>query len=171
MSQLLPTIRSRLQALRFYPLRDEVLAATGAEPWMVAAARGSFHRLEQWQAPVASALKTQAVSALSSLTEKNGQISSFLESIKDRETADLGSAFFQQFLRDAYLRKLNITDIVHADCDKALNAWSRFSATQILEVWRQAHQLASDLTANLDRVLSYEIFFQRGRRILSPAVS
>lgn len=170
LSQLLTTIRSRLQAVRFFPLEDSVLAATGAAPWMVTAAAGSFQRLEQWQNPSAVELKAQAISALSELAASGRgreKIEELLEKVKDRDTAEVTSTFFQQFLRDAYVRKTMSAPVVHADCESALAAWSKFERAQILSLWNEAHRLRGDIDANLDRVLSFEVFFQRGEKQLS----
>lgn len=167
MSQLLATIRSRLQAVRFFPLSEEILASSGAEPWMLHAAGGSFQRLEQWQTPAAAELKTKAIQALTDLAQRRREnVEALLEGMKDRESAELTSVFFQQFLRDVYLRKLSSTDLVHADAAASLDTWTGFSNEQLLEVWRNAHRLNGDIDSNLDRVLSFEVFFQRGEKVL-----
>lgn len=156
MSQLLPTLRSRLQAVRFFPLADEVLAESGSPSWMIHAAGGSFARLEQWQSSTSTELKTQAISALSDLGQgRRDGIDALLEIVREKERADLAATFLQQFLRDAYLRKLTCAGLVHADCAPALDIWTRFPASAILALWNEAHKLGGDIASNLDRVLSF----------------
>lgn len=168
MSQLLPTIRSRLQAVRFFPLSDEILAKhSKRDPWMIQAAQGSFARLEEWSLPEVTELKARAVNALVELANKRRDgLDGMAADIKERHSAEMAARLFQQFFRDALLLKQNEAGIVHADCPGALQAWSQLTKAQILQIWNEAFQLQQDIAANLDRSLSFENFYIRSRRIL-----
>jgi DNA polymerase-3 subunit delta' len=149
-SQLLPTIRSRLQVVRFFPLIDDVIARRG-----------------EWSAPESIELKTRAVAALVDLSQRRRDgLEAMSAEIKERVSAELLAKLFQQFFRDALLVKQEHDGIVHDDCTPSLQAWSAFSKRQILELWNESFQLQQDITANLDRALLFENFYNRGRRIL-----
>lgn len=168
MSQLLPTIRSRLQAVRFFPLSDEILSKhSKRDPWMIHAAQGSFARLEEWSQPEVTELKARAVNALVELAgRRRDGLDGMAADIKERHSAEMAARLFQQFFRDALMLKQNEDGIVHADCPGALTEWAKLTKAQILQIWNEAFQLQQDIAANLDRSLSFENFYIRSRRIL-----
>lgn len=167
-SQLPPTIRSRLQAVRFFPLSNEILAKhSQRETWMIEAAQGSFARLEEWSQPEVTELKKRAMAALMDLASRRRDgLEAMAGDIKERGSAEMTARLFQQFFRDAVLVKQRESGVIHADCAQVLNTWAGLSTAQILQVWQEAFQLQQDLAANLDRALSFENFYHRSCRIL-----
>jgi DNA polymerase-3 subunit delta' len=167
LSQLLPTLRSRLQAVRFFPLADSILATSETAEWMIRAAEGSFAQLEEWTSPEVAAVKIKAIAALRSLqVGKRDGLDGLNTEIKDRENATLLSRLFQQFFRDAIHLRENIPGLVHADVRVELALWAQHSNEQILTVWRECFRLEQDIAANLDRILCFENFYHRTKKIL-----
>jgi DNA polymerase III subunit delta' len=183
LSQLLPTIRSRVQAVRFFPLSDEILAAKSkcppqaestarVEPWMIQAAQGSFSQLEEWTLPEVAEMKVRAVEALAGLAQgKRGGFDSLSADIKEKESAILLVRLFQQFFRDVVYSRENLTGVIHVDAKPALDKWGTASKEDILKFWRESFQLELDIGAHLDRSLLFENFYQtvRLRRLIPPS--
>jgi len=169
-SQLLPTIRSRLQTVRFFPLSDEILVRhSKREDWMIKAAQGSFAKLEEWSAPEVTELKARAIAALVDLSQRRRDgLDAMAADIKERVSAELLARLFQQFFRDALLLEQK-ENVIHADCMEALQEWARQSKNQLLQIWHESFQLQQDIAANLDRLLLFENFYYRSRRILENA--
>lgn len=149
-SQLLPTIRSRLQVVRFFPLIDDVIL-----------------RREEWSAQEATELKARAANALVDLAQRRRDgLEAMSADIKERVSAEQLAKLFQQFFRDALLVKQQYEGVVHSDVLPSLQAWMSHSKHQILELWHESFQLQQDILANLDRALLFENFYHRGCRIL-----
>jgi replication-associated recombination protein RarA len=168
LSQLLPTLRSRLQVVRFFPLSDQILEqVSGASGWMVRAAHGSFASLEEWSSEEAGALKVKAIAALTDMAQlRRTGLEALLPSVKERLAAEMVARLFQQFFRDVLHLREKIDDVVHADAQASLQAWAAKSKPQILELWRQSWQLQQDIGANLDRSLCFENFFAQTRKLM-----
>jgi DNA polymerase-3 subunit delta' len=150
-SQLLPTIRSRLQIVRFFPLVDDIVV-----------------RRAEWSSPDLCELRSRAMSALADLARmRRDGLEAMSGEIKERLSAELLARLFQQFFRDVLLLKQGQKEeVIHADCFSSLQTWTVFSKNQILELWREAFELQQDVLAHLDRALLFENFYNRGRRIL-----
>lgn len=148
-SQLMPTIRSRLQTIRFAP------------------PAGFFTNLEEWQTPENAALKEKATEALTAIAQgRRSALETLGPEIKEREQAEMAAKLFQQFFRDVIYTKENIAGIVHADLKAPLKTWSGQSKDQIMQIWQEAFALQQNIAGHLDKTLSFETFFNRTRKIL-----
>lgn len=147
-SQLLPTLRSRCQVVRFSPLGDDDLKrAAGGAPaeWMVKAARGSLERLATYREPEVVALRETALEYLrDALSGRRQGLHAVLTSIKDRERALTTIQFLQRLLRDWSVGDLELAEVP---------AYTR------VRLWRHAHQMEVDFHAHVDRGLIFENFF------------
>jgi DNA polymerase-3 subunit delta' len=165
LSQLLPTLRSRLQILRFSPLSEEQLKR-GADlpPWILRSARGSFENLENFRDEEAAGLRDLAFGFLAGTVKSQREgLDEFLEGSKDRESALRGVRFLQQLLRDWSL--IGTGEILHADLEPALRALPGLEVARRVNLWRRAFQLEQDLLAHADRTLSLENFFYQAKNL------
>ena len=154
-SQLLPTLRSRSQVVRFAPLNAEELAraAVGTAPpdaWMIEASRGSVARLNDLREPDVVALRDVALTFLKDAAEgRRAGLTTVLASVKDRERTLTTIQFLQQLLRDWSVGALELKD---------LSAFARVG------LWQLAHRMEVDFNAHVDRNLIFENFFNRVTR-------
>src|SRR5439155_22236586 len=102
LAQILPTLRSRLQVLRFQPLSDdEIRSGKDLPEWIVHSARGSLERLENFQNQENEEMRLLTFEFLSgALSGKREALNTLHEHIKDRESALTAIRFLQQMLRD-----------------------------------------------------------------------
>ncbi|MBX3023208.1 MAG: DNA polymerase III subunit delta' [Bdellovibrionales bacterium] len=160
-TQLLPTLRSRSQVLRFYPLSSAELAqGEKVEAWMLKSARGSFERLAAFQDEETGELRQLAFDFLTSaLSGERRGLERILGETKDREAALQSARFLQQILRDWTL--LGTGEEIHSDFKSAMAGFPERLPRHKVELWRRAQQMESDLIGNVDRVLLFENFFYR----------
>ena len=166
-SQLLPTLRSRLQNVRFSPLSEALLAAsvTGAPPWMLRSARGSFELLEQFQDPKMSELRSLAMDFLRDASQdQRTALDQVLGEAKERESALGFVRLMQQILRDWVV--LDSNPIIHSDLSEQLKALPSIELRRRVDLWRAAHQVEVDFLAHIDRGLTLENFYYRTRQAL-----
>ncbi|HMN67207.1 MAG TPA: hypothetical protein PKC28_01590, partial [Bdellovibrionales bacterium] len=166
-SQLLPTLRSRVQNVRFSPLNDDVLKrAHASHEWMVRAARGSFSQLEALNSPEVAELRQLAVDFL---TDAGQDLRRSLEKTvletKERESALQFARLMQQILRDWTVLEGG-GDVLNVDLKDRLSGLPKVDARSRAELWRQAFQVEMDLLAHVDRALVLENFFYRARQAL-----
>lgn len=162
-SQLLPTLRSRSQVLRFAPLPPDVLKQGEDIPqWRVQAARGSFEKLVAFEDEEAESLRRLTFDFLKSsvLGDRRG-LEDVLAQSKDREAALQTVRFLQQSLRDWVL--LGTGEEIHADFAADLAALPARPPWAKVELWRYAQGMENDLLGNVDRSLLFENFFYRAR--------
>ncbi len=161
-SQLLPTLRSRLQARHFNPLSEAEIQKLETEPvptWMLRSARGSFSQLEAFRDPQSDEIRKLTLGLLAgALAGQREGLEHLLEHSKDREVAGRAIAFLQQLLRDWSV--LGTGELLHADLESSLAALPPLPSEQRLALWRKAHQLEQDLNAHVDRFLLFENFFR-----------
>jgi len=164
-SQLLPTLRSRCQVLRFAPLSDVDLQQDGVvtEPWVLRSARGSFERLEMFKSEDSGRPREMAFEFLTGAIEGDPQVlQQTVEKSRDRETVLELIRFLQQALRDWVV--LDTDAVLHADRRSDLKALPAFDPAQKVELWRKALQMEHDVLSNVDRGLVIENFFYQARR-------
>lgn len=170
-SQLLPTLRSRCQVLRFSPLSEETLqrvagleSSKGAalKNWMVRSARGSFERLAEFQDEEMDQLRQQ-IFAFLQISFQGGRdgLEQLLGVVKDRQTALHAIHFLQQGLRDWVF--LGTGQEIHIDHKFELSALPNLEPRLKVSLWRWAQQMENDLFANVDRTLLFENFFFKVR--------
>lgn len=162
-SQLMPTLRSRVQVLRFAPLSPEDLAAgEKIEPWLLCSSRGSFELLETFRDPQVQELRRQVLDFLtSSVRGRRDGLDAILGLTRDREAALAITHFLQQFLRDWAV--LETGETIHADLKGELEALPPRDFSARTKLWQQAFQMEVDLNANVDRSLIFENFFYQAR--------
>jgi DNA polymerase-3 subunit delta' len=163
-SQLLPTLKSRSQVVRFRPLTRQVLEQEQPSPaWMLNSARGSFERLAQFQDEDVSDLRQRAFDFLAcSLRQDRSGLQALLERTKDREAALRAVRFLQQGLRDWSAQ--GAAAAIHADFN-----WAELPQTsphRRVQLWQYAQQMESDLIGNVDRSLIFENFYYRSQHAL-----
>ena len=163
-SQLLPTLRSRSQVVRFAPLSEEQLreGLENAEAWVVRSARGSFERLQDFQSEDSEKSRQMAFDFLTAAAngDRSG-LEDILNVARDRETALETVRFLQQALRDWVL--LETESVLHVDRLPLLRSLPPCRPDRKVELWRRALQMENDLLGHVDRSLVLENFFYQAR--------
>ena len=167
-SQLLPTLRSRVQNVRFAPLKASELGEILQEDrpkWMLASARGSLERLEQLSGEDEGSLRARALGFLSGAgTHDRAALDGVLSEMRDKDAGLRLARLFQQLLRDWTL--LDAEEPIHADLAKELRRLPPVETARRLELWRAAFQLEADILGNVDRTLLTENFYYRAGRVM-----
>lgn len=166
LSQLLPTLRSRLQVLRFSPLNEEQIQQGEKLPtWMVRSARGSFEQLETFRDPQSEELRSLAFDFLTgALHARRVGLDALLDHAKDRESSLKAIHFLQQLLRDWTL--IESAELIHSDLSTRFTSLPALAAEKRVDLWRSAFQMEQDLIAHVDRGLIFENFFYRAHQAL-----
>lgn len=163
-SQLIATLRSRVQVMRFAPLSEKILRSLGepAPDWLLRSAQGSFERLESLRDPAAQEIRAQVLKYLSDATAGRREgLDEILNLTRDREAALKATHFLQQLLRD--WSALESGDAIHSDLSAQLAGLPRFAPEKRVLLWRKAFQMELDLVANVDRGLIFENFHYQAR--------
>lgn len=164
-SQLLPTLRSRVQVVRFAPLSASQLQQVTEEPapeWMLRSARGSSEQLAAFRDSHSEDLRVAAFEFLKeSLNGRRVGLQSVLEQAKDRDSALGAIHFLQQLLRDWSV--LETGETIHSDLSPQLAALPALSAESRVQLWRTAFQMELDMVAHVDKSLLFENFFYRAK--------
>lgn len=160
LSQLLPTIRSRVQSFRFFSLSEEHLKklAPEAPSWLVNLSRGQLSELEEWQGEDLSQLLSEAEGALHALGQKDLEgWQNLFQRIKDRQSALKLTKVLQYFFRDL------VMDLSESSPTLPFSGrlQSSFSLTkdQLAKAWEKAFELEMNITHNGDRSLLFQNFF------------
>ena len=161
-SQISLTIRSRVQNMRFSALSEELLAEINFEDtksWMIHGARGRLDALEELKAQ--TNLRNEAFDLFSKMFKNISFIHAmdFNQKIKNRKQALATARFWQQFLRDMRLLKLDCREhIIHGDKVKEMEEMSHFSS-YVLDFWiKNAVEMELELSSNFDLILCFENF-------------
>lgn len=159
LSQVLPTLRSRLQLVRFAPLSDDSLRMGQDVPeWMVRSSRGSRSRLESFQAEETEDLRGLIFEFISGSLEGRREIMpAVFERMKDREAALGAIRYLQQLLRDWTV--MGDADVIHSDFKARLETLRPVGEAKRVELWRRAFQMELDFVAHVDKNLLFENFF------------
>lgn len=136
-SQLLPTLRSRLQVLRLKP-----------EP----------RHLDQEMRELRDA---SARFLTACFAHRREGVNDLLEAAKDRESAGQAARLLQQLLRDWSV--FGSGQELHADAKAEISQWPQWASFEKVKLWNLAHQVESDLHGNVDRSLVFENFYYRVR--------
>lgn len=168
-SQLLPTLRSRLQGVRFGPLSERLMSEILQEDlpaWMLRSARGSLEQLEQLGSEEDAELRARALALLKGAADgKREALDETLGQVKERELVARFARFLQQLLRDWSVQGTG--DVIHSDLDGELQRLPPVAMNRRVELWRSAFQLETDVLAHVDRGLLLENFYYRARRAMS----
>ena len=189
LSALPVTIRSRVQTLRFLPLkpvelnaviemnqvakkekekkRDKIGKKKGKETfsfssenqWMIRASHGSMDNLEKWQEN--KELREQAFDLLKESIMGRGlcAFGALADLVKDRNQALFVCLFWQQILRDACFIKFSDDNIIHQDHKEILNILKEVPFETLDTFFQKAVQLEQDLKGYLDSPLSFDNLF------------
>jgi DNA polymerase-3 subunit delta' len=164
-SQLLATLRSRLQVMRFSPLTSaemRQLFREGEPPaeWMMHSARGSLAQLEVFRDADTQELRQLTLSFLqAAFRRQRDGLNALLDRSKERALALRCVQLLQQLLRDWSV--LDNGELIHSDLTSALRELPALAAEQRVDLWRSALQMEQDLVAHVDRQLIFENFFHR----------
>jgi DNA polymerase-3 subunit delta' len=155
LSQLLPTLKSRVQVLRMSPLTDaELLTAESAPAWMVRSSRGSFQQLAAFRNEESEELRKLALNFISAaLSGRREGLDSLLDRTKEREAALSAIHFIQQLLRDWAIAG---EGAIHSDLAPKLQALRPLANEKKIELWRRSFQVEQDMKAHVDKSLLFE---------------
>lgn len=163
-TQLLPTLRSRLQNIRFSPLSDTQLKqlAADSEAWLIRSARGSLDQLNALQSEATAELRALALRWLKeAAADTRAALDVAQSQLKDRTLAIDFARLFQQVLRDWAWLEVDREGLVHMDLRDEIERLPGAPLAQRLALWRQAAQLEVDLNAHGERGLLLENFYYR----------
>lgn len=165
LSKILPTIRSRSQAMRFSGLsEDELGRVTGVSGWALKAANGSVEKVlqlsenEDWVN-----VRTEAFQILqrSCVQDHFNGLGHVKDLVKDKEVALFVADLFQRWVKDLhYVKGGDFNSLSHPDQSN----WSekfvqKTSSAQLESLWYKSLKLEADVLGNVDRQLSFENFF------------
>jgi DNA polymerase-3 subunit delta' len=164
-SQLLPTLRSRTQVLRFAPLSEDILAQGERLPaWMVRSSRGSFESLEALRDPESAELRTTVAEFLvAAFRGERKALQEILDAGKDKEAGLKVMRLLQQLLRD--WTAAGAAQPLHEDLRDTLAALPAWDSRLKSELLRYSFQMEADLLGHVDRSLIFENFFYRVRPV------
>lgn len=160
LSALLPTIRSRLTAVRFFALPEHILRSKSETPWMIKASRGSFKQLEQLSQPELTALRQKLFEALNRMRAKPtlGGFEELHDEIRDREKCVWLVRWMQQFFRDTIALAEESADVIHRDQEAILRSWVNAPRAQLFDLWKRSFQMEQEIPLNVDRTLLFDNF-------------
>jgi DNA polymerase III subunit delta' len=161
LSQLLPTMRSRIQVLRFSPLSETQIQGVEAAPsWMIRSSRGSFEQLAAFRSEESEELRTLALEFIAgALAGRRDGLDSLLDRSKDRDAAFSAIHFIQQLLRDWTVLEAEPESTIHSDLKSKLQALPPLPEGKKVELWRRSFQAEQDMKAHVDRALLLENLF------------
>jgi DNA polymerase-3 subunit delta' len=156
-AQILPTIRSRSQVLRFHSLSNsELRKLRQASDWAYVSAQGQVGRLDQLTQPAYDELRKKSFKFLIGATKESQTWASLQikELLVDRDTTFQVLGFWQQFVRDLALKSQNLEPLIHQDLLQSLHT------SYPPEVYQDMHhrlmQADRDLSGNVDKTLVFE---------------
>lgn len=156
-SQVLPTIRSRSQVVRFSSLnKQELQKLRQASEWAYISSQGQISRLDQLIQPAYDELRKKSYKLLiGSVRESQTWASLQLkELLTDRETGLQILGFWQQFIRDWHCTSQKLEPIIHQDL--IFDSNKNLSEAAFQEFYQNLIQAERDLNGNIDRMLVFE---------------
>jgi DNA polymerase-3 subunit delta' len=179
-ASLLPTIRSRAQAIRFQPLSlVDLRKITSAEDWILRSAQGSVESAMQLKDEGADwgVIRNEALAVWAHLFD--GRIESSYAKLRelapDRGASVFVAQVWQKWLRDLLL--LNSTaeadlpqvrdSLINLDHLLTLREASNLGLDELGELSELSLRLEQDLVHNVDRSLAFENFWFAFKRALS----
>ena len=158
-AHLPPTLKSRLQQIRFQILTENVLKELSSAPdWMIRAANGRIDRLQQLQDK--NELRQFALNLLNEiLKNKNPFAFNFPSEVKDRKTALFITRCWQQLLRDSrFLQTGEKTTLIHGDQETLLRKISELQKKKLDTVIENSLELEKNINSYRDGLLCFEHF-------------
>ncbi len=166
-SQVLPTIRSRSQIVRFSSLsKQELQRLRQASDWAYISSQGQIGRLDQLIQPAYDELRKKSYKLLTGSVRESQTWASLQlkELLTDRETGLQVLGFWQQFIRDWHCQSQNLEPLIHQDLmsqdlmsqDLLTNSFQNLPEETFQEFYQNLIQAERDLTGNIDRMLVFE---------------
>ena len=157
LNQMLVTLRSRSQVVRFSPLTSkEVAELTQCEAWVAESSRGRVSLAETLKEHVE--VRKSAFACLRQLLQEPARQSflSLQAIMKSKDETFLCLSFWQQFFRDVQFKQNELSPLIHQDQDLLVEEYSRrvSGADWVMKTG----DLEFDLLANADRNLGVENF-------------
>ncbi len=160
LSRLLPTIRSRVQSFRFFPLEKSDLKKINPDvsDWALNLSRGQMGELEEWDSEESQGFLESVESILHALGSKDLEVwQSSYSDLKDRSKALRFAKILQLFFRDLSLNSQ--TEEMALPFSERLKSSFRMSEFEIAEAWRMAFELELGIQQNADRSLIFQNYF------------
>ena len=159
-SQILSTIRSRVQNILFNPLSDHLLAELSSpdtQQWMIKSARGQMNLLMEFKEK--QELRQSAFNLFLDCFKKDPLEIDFSQILRNRQTALDVLRFWRLFLRDLRLLSLSMEEeLTHRDQAEKMRGLPSFSK-QNLDFWiKHTIDMEYELKSNFDINLCFENF-------------
>jgi DNA polymerase-3 subunit delta' len=158
-SLLAPTVRSRLQTVRFGPLSETDLNVIHpSASWALGAAQGRMDLLTQFSDEATSALREKSAEILRCLLldSRFNTFSQLAEISKSKEDLLFAFTFWKQLLRDSLVQRVGGAPLLHADKLELLSKWSESSAEDLHVAYAQIEQVEQATLQNADKMLQLE---------------
>lgn len=160
LARMLPTIRSRVQSFRFFPLSTRELQELSPEApsWALNASRGQVSELEDWQSEEISQFLSEAENGFLALGKQDleGWLNLF-PLIKDRANARRMAKTLQFFFRDL-VAEVN-EDEQTLPFSGRLRPYFSWPSHQLAKAWEKAFELEMSIAQNGDRSLLFQNYF------------
>jgi DNA polymerase III delta prime subunit len=160
LAALLPTIRSRVQVFRFFPLKPEQLKrlVPEAQDWLLQLARGQVSEAEEWQSEDPKRLLESAEAGLRALAQRDlVSWGDFLGAVKERSAALRVVRIFQFFFRD--LVQNEAPGFVALPFTEKLSALFDLDSFGLCQAWQKAFDMETAIQGNGDRSLILQNYF------------
>lgn len=158
--EILPTLRSRSQIVRFFPLSEEILKKIRpSHDWMIKSSQGRLDILDQFQSEESQSLRQTAHAILKAIgSPRRYEAFKMIKEVSEsREATSAVVQYFQQMLRDGFLLKNNLGTPIHSDLD--LSSLTSKNNDQLTELQQKSFELERDISQNIDRCLALENFW------------
>ena len=187
LSALPVTIRSRVQTLRFFPLKPEdiykvmqinevkrtdaqrtspISSINLEEKWMIRASQGSMDELEKWQENKNLREKSFQLLARAVSGQELNAFGEVADLVKKREQALFVCLCWQQILRDACMKKLNGSHIIHQDQKNILSILEKIPSAVLDIIFQKVVHLENDIKGYADSTLAFDNLFVQIRDLL-----
>jgi DNA polymerase-3 subunit delta' len=172
-SQVLPTLRSRSQIVRFSPLApEEMKKRTRAPEWAIRASGGSFEKLQMLTERTELEIRESACLWLKAwMKNPQGYLQEDLRAVvRDRSVAPRLADHLLSLLRDALFYQAGAKDaMMNLDKENFIAALAEFPAPGLHVAVEKALQLQKFLEQNFDSSLAFEQFWIESRLIPAEA--
>jgi len=167
---LMPTIRSRCQALHFGSLSLQHLKQLrpDATDWVLSAAQGRLDLVDQLGGEEHRPIREQVFQCWQRLLDHEpvAFLSDWHDHLNDREQALIWTQFHMQVVRDALVAKSGSQHLLHRDQSRLVERLAEYPSEALLILWDCARALEEDLRGNVERNLASESFLLKAQEVL-----